>query len=128
MITNLNENVKIKQTLIQMNKNIKQFEAKVDKKLTYAQTAQTIAMNSTKIKINSDNIIALKIIEKTRKMKIIILKITDAKKKKTFRLKHTKNILNKLSRAMRKEKKPTDIRRFLSGDIELQMTSVKNKK
>ena len=43
-------------------------------------------------------------------------------------MEHTKNILNKFGRVMDGERKPAELRRLPFGDLEVQTTSLENKR
>lgn len=128
VVTGPNGEVEIKQTLVMLGKSIKKLEAKVDKKPTYAQAAQTTAAAPVASRTRQVNTTAMRNMEESRKMKSLIVRITNVKEKEAFRLEHIKDVLHKLGRAMGEERKPAGIRRLPSGDVELQMTSVENKR
>lgn len=127
VVTGPEGEVEVKQTLIKLGKSIKQLEAKMDKKPTYAQAAQTAA-GPMGLRTRPVDTAAAKDITESKKMRTLVIKITNAKEKESFRAEHVKDILDKLGRAMGSERKPVGARKVPSGDLELQMASLEGRK
>lgn len=128
VITGPEGDLEIKQTLMMLGKSIKQLEAKVDKKPTYAQAAQAARGVPVGALTRRAHAAEARGMEEQRKRRSVIVKVVDPKEKEAFRKEHTKDIMEKLGRAMGEDRKPAGIRRLPSGDIELQIASVENKR
>lgn len=127
VITGPEGDVEVKQTLIKLGKSIKQLEAKIEKKPTYAQAAQA-AVGPVAPRARPVESAASQNIKDLRKWKTIVVKITNAKEKEAFRTEHVKDILDKLDRAMGSDRKPVGARRLPSGDLELHMVSAESRR
>lgn len=128
LVTGPEGDVEIKQTLAMLSKSIKQLENKVDSKPTYAQMAQKAPSGPAMVRLGQGNVPALRNVEENRRMKTLILKVSNTKEKEAVRAEHPKDLLEKLERAMGDNRKPAGLKRLPSGDLELQMTSVENRR
>lgn len=121
--------VNVKNALLQMQSIIKKLEDELNAKSSYAQAAQRTVEGPTMLRLRqASTMITLRSIEEKRKMKSLIIKVSNEKERDNFRMEHTKNILDKLRRVMDDERKSAELRHLLFEDLKIQTTSLKTKR
>ena len=112
-------------TLTEMQKSISRLEEKIEKKPSYATVARPSGRNNAAHGTPNNN--AARELKEQRKLKSIIVRVVDPKERANVRLEHTKDLLNKVGMAIGGNNKPVGVRRLPSGDLEFQMTSLRDK-
>lgn len=114
-------------TLSDLKKGMDRVEGKLDKKASYASIAQNAAKSSYQAG-SPPRITAKRAMEDERKLRTCVVSVADPKEKANVRLEHTKDLLDKVTRAIGQDGKPAGVRRLQSGDLEFQMTSIADRK
>lgn len=114
-------------TLADMKSGIARMESKLDKKDSYASVAKNAAKSSYQAG-STQTITTKRALEDERKLRTCVVSVADPKEKANVRLEHTKDLLDKVNRAIGQDGKPAGVRRLQSGDLEFQMASVTDRK
>ena len=122
-------NVVIK-ALSEIKNSINQLETKTGKADNAHTTPRSYAAAAmaTRRGCDTDMQKTSKTMEEKRKLKTTILRVSNPKEKVDVRMTTTKDLLDEIGAVMGDEKKPTALRRLPSGDLEVHMASVADRK
>ena len=108
---------------------MRRIKKKLKNKLTYVtMTRETEMINVGNRADVTTTLSQRKVVEKQRRLKTFLIKISNPKEKIDTKLTHIKNILKKTEHTLNNAYKLIELRRFSSNDLKFQITICENKK